>query len=1224
MLARSEARTARLAVVVHDDLTQLQLLSGLVRESGLEPLEFRSAEAALEALTRLLSKPGAKPRETPVAVITDLNLPGLDGWRLCRLLHSPEYQSLNGIPILAVSVSLSGKEADSLAADLGAHACLPLPVDGARFIRHLRAVADGAAPRHRLHCLLIEHYDLRCGSLDAVFEKHGYRVEAAGGVPEAEAAWRQTRFDVVVLDQRVALGAVDRILESWHRENPDCVVVILTASPDPETTRRWLRRGAAAVVAEPDDPETLVEICERAHREASLLRVQRQLERRTRELQSSERDLAAMISASPESAFLIDTDGTILRCNPVSARRLGREPEELTGRCIFDFLPPEVAAARRKHVARAVAQGEPLSFEDTREGRSFAHYLYPVRNAGGAVDRVAIFGHDITPFRKTEETLNRQNLLLKAVRRAQELFISGHDPAEVYREMLHILVESTDSAYGFLDEVLHDPDGTPYKLSLALSDISWDENSRRLYQALVSRQSEFRNLENLAGIPVIEARTIIANDVPHHPRFHGLPDGHPTLHSYMGIPLYFGTELIGVAGIANRPGGYSEEVAEFIRPLTQACASIIWAGRAQRRDLEQLKALADSEERYRRLAETSNEGIWVFDGTQQTTYANRRMAEMLGYTAEEMVGLSFELFIFPEDLADHYERIRQRQLGHSDAYERKLRRRDGTPLWTIVSATPILDGEGQFSGSFGMVTDVSDRKRIEEALRHSHELLSYIIEHNRSAVAVHDRDLRYIYVSQRYLQDFGISGQDVIGRYHYDLFPDLPEKWKEVHRRALAGEVISQEDDPWERDDGTVVWSRWEVRPWHEADGSIGGIIVYTEEITERKRAEEERERLLAQLAQAQRIESVGRLAGGVAHDFNNMLAVILGRTEIAMSDLDPADALYSELTEIRAAAERSAALTRQLLAFARKQTIAPVRLDLNETVEGMLKMLRRLLGENIDLAWMPGRNLWPVLMDPSQVDQVLANLCVNARDAIEGFGKIEIETSNATLEDDSYSQTLGLPPGDYIRLTVADTGCGMDQETLSRLFEPFFTTKEIGRGTGLGLATVYGIVQQNRGAIDVFSEPGSGTTFRIYLPRQPLAPSSEAASRDVGVKSPGQATILLVEDEPSMLRMVTRMLEQQGYRVLSSGSPAEAVRLAEGHPGRIDLLMTDVVMPDMNGRELAARLATLQPRIKRLFMSGYTADVIARQGFLEPDVQFLQKPFTLKELTGALRAALV
>jgi CheY-like chemotaxis protein len=297
--------------------------------------------------------------------------------------------------------------------------------------------------------------------------------------------------------------------------------------------------------------------------------------------------------------------------------------------------------------------------------------------------------------------------------------------------------------------------------------------------------------------------------------------------------------------------------------------------------------------------------------------------------------------------------------------------------------------------------------------------------------------------------------------------------------------------------------------------------------------------------------------------------------------------------------------------------------LDLNATVEGMLKMLRRLIGEDVELSWQPGADLWPVLMDPSQVDQILANLCVNARDAIEEFGKIEIETSNTTLEDGAYKQTLGLPPGDYIRLTVADNGCGMDQETLSRLFEPFFTTKEIGQGTGLGLATVYGIVQQNHGAIDVFSEPGSGTTFRISLPRHLFADSSEPAPQDAGPKSSRQATILLVEDEPSMLRMVTRMLEQQGYRVLSSGSPTEALRLAEVNPGRIDLLMTDVIMPTMNGRELAARLAAHRPQVKPLFMSGYTADVIARQGFLEQGVQFLQKPFTLKELTGALRAAL-
>jgi nitrogen-specific signal transduction histidine kinase len=384
-----------------------------------------------------------------------------------------------------------------------------------------------------------------------------------------------------------------------------------------------------------------------------------------------------------------------------------------------------------------------------------------------------------------------------------------------------------------------------------------------------------------------------------------------------------------------------------------------------------------------------------------------------------------------------------------------------------------------------------------------------------------------------------------------------------------------------------------------------------------------EREQLHAQLQQAQKMESVGRLAGGVAHDFNNMLGVIFGHTEMALEDLDPAAPLHASLQAVQHAAERSAALTRQLLAFARKQTIAPKVIDINDTVEGMLKMLRRLIGEDIDLLWQPGRNLQSVKVDPSQIDQLLANLCVNARDAIAGVGKVTIETDAKTLDEVYCADHLGVLPGEYVLLAVSDDGCGMNKKTLNHIFEPFFTTKGEGKGTGLGLASVFGMVKQNNGFINVYSEPGKGTTFKIYLPVYAVKSVGVVAKAPDLPAEHGNETILLVEDEPAILHMTTMMLTRLGYTVVAAATPGEAIRLALEYPGRIDLLMTDVVMPEMNGRELAGNLLSQLPGLKHLFMSGYTANVIAHHGVLDEGVHFIQKPFSMKDLGGKLREAL-
>ena len=439
--------------------------------------------------------------------------------------------------------------------------------------------------------------------------------------------------------------------------------------------------------------------------------------------------------------------------------------------------------------------------------------------------------------------------------------------------------------------------------------------------------------------------------------------------------------------------------------------------------------------------------------------------------------------------------------------------------------------------------------------------------------------------------------------------------WIENYGRvALTGESVQFESY------SADLRRHYEITAYSPAIGQFATIF---QDITERKRVEEEKTKLQDQLLQSQKMESIGRLAGGVAHDFNNMLGVILGHAEMAIDKVGSNQSCLANLEEIRKAAQRSADLTRQLLAFARKQTVSPRVIDLNKTVEAMLKMLRRLIGEDIQLNWLPVADLWPVKLDPSQIDQILANLCVNARDAIAGVGKVTIETANVSFDEAYCAAHPGFVPGDYVRLAVSDDGCGMDKEILGKLFEPFFTTKGVGKGTGLGLSTIYGIVRQNDGFINVYSEPGHGTTFRIYLPKHigkdELIRTESLQNRLMS----GQETILVVEDEAAILNLSKLMLEGQGYRVLTAGTPAEAIRLAEKHAGEIHLLMTDVVMPEMNGRDLAKKLLSLYPNLKRLFMSGYTANVIAHHNVLDEGVHFIQKPFSIKDLAAMVRKAL-
>jgi len=616
------------------------------------------------------------------------------------------------------------------------------------------------------------------------------------------------------------------------------------------------------------------------------------------------------------------------------------------------------------------------------------------------------------------------------------------------------------------------------------------------------------------------------------------------------------------------------------------------------------------------------QGRYLLFNTAAEKVVGKSEAEVLGKDDRSLFPLAEALAVMEGDRGVLESRTVK-------TYEETVTAADGRTSTFLSTKGPLFDNEGKTTGLFGIAHNITERKRAEEELSQSHDLLAQLAKlvpgviyqyrlypDGRSAFPYSSPGMNDIYeVSPEEVRE---DATPVFGRLHPDDHARVGEAIFESARQLSIfycefKVILPRQGLRWR-------WSQ--AHPVRLEDGSTlwHGIIL---DVTERKKAETERQELEMQLRQSHKMESVGRLAGGVAHDFNNMLQLILGHADMAIDLVSPEESLYDHLALVRKAAQRSADLTRQLLAFARKQVVAPKVLNLNDTVSGMLKMLQRLIGEDIHLSWKPASDTRPVKIDPSQIDQILANLCINARDAISGGGKMTIETANATFDDDYCSLHPDFVPGTYVGISVSDDGCGMDKETLSHIFEPFFTTKRMGEGTGLGLATVYGIVRQNNGFINVYSEPGKGTRFTIYLPRfEGGSPTAEIA----GSASPnarGNETILVVEDDPDLLDLTRSMLEKQGYTVLSANSPADALRRAEGHSGKIHLLLSDVVMPQMNGRELSHKIVSLHPNARCLFMSGYTANVIAHHGVLDEGVHFIQKPFSTEDLATKVRGAL-
>ena len=662
----------------------------------------------------------------------------------------------------------------------------------------------------------------------------------------------------------------------------------------------------------------------------------------------------------------------------------------------------------------------------------------------------------------------------------------------------------------------------------------------------------------------------------------------------------------------------------FLNPLATVLAGKILSGQIEVNHV--LEALRKNEALLKETQALSKVGGWELDATTGRMTWTDEMYDIFGLSAERYIPGDIDCdkkFFDPQTMPILKQAV-EKALVHGEAYdlESAVTRTNGERIWVRTIGRPQLK-DGKVVRIAGYVMDITERKQIEASRQESENRFRLLVESSPDAIFLENEGC-FTYLNQSTVRLFGAnSPEDLIGTAVQDRFhPDFHQAFHERILQLYQGKTASPlfEKVCLRMDGNPVDVEVSAVLIQHE--GRVG-VLFFLRDISKRVERKKANRLLQAQLAQAQKMESVGRLAGGVAHDYNNMLSVIIGYSELAIQEVDPKGPLHADLMEILKAANRSTNITRQLLAFARQQTIAPKVLDLNETVESMLKMLRRIIGEDITLTWSPKTGLWPVKMDPTQIDQILVNLCVNARDAIDDVGKITIETDLTCLDEAYCADHMGFVPGEFVVLAVSDNGFGMDKETLEKIFEPFFTTKELGQGTGLGLATVYGIVKQNEGFINVYSEPGKGTTFRVYLPR--YAGKVAGNKEDISEESPkgNGEKILVVEDEASILELAEKTLTGLGYQVFLAKTPAEALLLEEIHTGEISLLITDVIMPEMNGHELSKRLQNINPKLKCLFMSGYTADVIAHHGILEEGVNFIQKPFSRNVLAINVQKAL-
>lgn len=933
------------------------------------------------------------------------------------------------------------------------------------------------------------------------------------------------------------------------------------------------------------------------------------------ELRAREVEFTKVANILPGPVARVNLEGRYLFANAAFERWFGKPPAEVVGRTQAEVLGEEFYRRVQPNIQRAMA-GEMVIYEIATispDGEPLYGQvsLLPDFDTSGKPRGHFTIAIDISELRRSEESLrvsqaalqktNRTYALLSAV---NQTMVRQREPLAIYAEACRIAVELGGFRMAWV--------GVPDALGSAIKPVAQaGDDQGYVAQLAIALDGKSRG-QGPTGTALRCGEHVVANDIAQDPgmvpwREAALARGYLASAAF---PIVLDGEVVATLNLYSGEKGFFS--AEELQLLDGLAADIAFALEVSDRDEKRLAA----EEALRRAArnwETTfsaiTDAICLLDLEQNIVNANRAMLELFGKKLAEVVGRRCcSLVHGAEGVVSQCPLALVLVTGKRASQELTIRGR-----FFEVIADPILDRKGEIVGLVHTMRDITGQKQDREEIGK----LSQAVEQSPASMIITDLKGNIEYVNPIFEKVSGYSLEEVRGknprllRSGHTSATEYRALWETIMAgKEWRGELHNR------RKDGTLFWERAVISPIRNREGQITNFLAVKEDITEQKHLGE-------QLQRAQRLESVGRLAGGVAHDLNNMLGVIMGYTELALQSGETPEELRDDLLEVKKAAQHSVEVTRQLLAFASRQVVSPQVLDLNLAFENMLKLLQRLLGEDVQLDWRPTPGLWPVKVDPAQVEQVLANLVVNARDAMVHGGTLSISTANVQLDEFDCQRWPGATPGDYCLLTVSDTGTGMDEATLARIFEPFFTTKEFGQGTGLGLATVYGIIRQSLGFIEVGSQPGQGTTFRVYLPRtqgEVVAKSSEVAEPAV---SPGNETILLVEDEEAVLALCQRFLGKHGYTVLVASTPGMALELAASHPGPVHLLVTDMVMPEMNGMELIEKIGKFRPGIRSILMSGYTGDVLIQKELLVGKVNFLSKPFGDQELNALVRETL-
>jgi two-component system cell cycle sensor histidine kinase/response regulator CckA len=957
--------------------------------------------------------------------------------------------------------------------------------------------------------------------------------------------------------------------------------------------------------------------------------------RAEQELKESKQLIESVVENVPLMIFLKDAqDLRFVVFNKAGEELLGYDRHDMIGKNNLDLFPPEQAAffmAKDREVLAACAPVDILEepIQTAKRGQRLLHTKKVcIKDSDGAAKYLLGISEDVTERRQTERALEQHRHHL------EELVLERTKEIELFSQLTFVSLESASVGAWWInfeeEDTFHALDTTAKMIGVPISRAP-DKAYRISNWVQVLRDTQARFPEYAQ---VIESTL---------DRFAGTISG--TYERYRAVyPVALPGEAVKWIDARADVSARAKDGSAIM--MTGTLIDITQLMEAEKKLTEhkaQLETLVG--ERTEELAQRNRElqmaterlvlatraaviGVWDWDIVRNELVWDDAMYRLYGVRRGDFGG-AYEAWlnaIHPDDRLGAEEAIQAALRGDKEyAYEFRVVWPDGSVRYLQASSLTFREPDGRPTRMVGVNLDTTERRATEAALRENEARFRAFLEQAPVPIAVWKLEGTCLYANQTFLETLGLKSiEQVQGRPATDFFaPQFREQSKERTLRRLHGLPVPPAfETVLQRADGTEIPVHLAVAPIRLSDETVS--ISFLTDLSERQRLEANRSQLEEQLRVSQKMEAIGSLAGGVAHDFNNLLSVILNYTEFAMEALQDEAPIKEDLLEVKKAGERAVGLTRQLLAFGRKQVLQPVALDLNHITQGVEKMLGRILGEDIDLVQILAPDLGLTLADPGQIEQVLMNLVVNARDAMPQGGKLTIETSNVQIDEEYATRHVSVTPGSYVQLAVTDTGTGMDKGTQARLFEPFFTTKEKGRGTGLGLSTVYGIVKQSGGDIWVYSELGRGTTFKIFLPRS----SSDAAALEddaepTSRRSGGVETILVVEDEEALRKVALRSLLAAGYKVLTAADGDEALLLNAKHTEDIDLLLTDVVMPRMSGRVLAEQIAKARPTVKVLYMSGYTDNAIVHHGVLDPGTHFLPKPFTSVDLTRKVRDVL-